>query len=1285
MKFGVAKKLLSVVLSVCLFGSVATTAFAVDSSATVPEGGGGSIHYNKYDDNYRLYTEYMRQYVNDKGQLKGYTAGVKRKTVIYAYLNQGEKAYFGSSVYNSMLDENDELQNRETKCDIVVTDPMGNVASYDVIQNGAGHMVNHNSESVGPNGVKTSTSTISGGYDPLSFTAPYEGTYAFVFHSTTGEVANPNPVKVNGTAVQNGGTLSFWDITVTDKNDMIIPGRTYANFLSINSGNTVDGSKKVSTTLNLFVLTNDGYKYKVNLNGIVPWGFVFFANNMGLTTTGDTPYSVYHSIFDNDADVAGIQTEEKVDLHFPFNADTDTQETFKIFFEEPNDDLMGKIYDEPAEPESINEVSFRGFKEGGAYYGQGGVFEFKTANCTSAKITIDFNPAIKSAGIEYDGSGIVELDGAVSDGYNKFKWDGKDTSGKAIPVGVYHSSDIMVVAEPKVGEVHFPLIDAEGLLGENEDKLGLTVERLNGTGGTYSPDCDDSRYDLYYNNSPLVYGTIEGTKGKVSSDGYYDLTDGTRSKNMNASTYFTGLATNQISTLIKNPDYKSEKYTGDVEVAEYIHVPVNSSQTSISWKYSGSSGGGNQAIVDSWTYYANGKRISSLIQTDLQIYPVDNVGKISGRVFFENYKDKDGKYQPEKGEYPLKGFDMVLLDENGNPIYEDDEGNIVQVDEEGYIIDEDGNRRLDEEGNPIPGNEVVRTTDVNGTYDFYGVPYDSKGTTYRVKVNLSDIQKERYELTSNNDGNEGATKINKVVLKNSENKFEDVGYTINGGVEATNLTIKKKWSADSLKQEVVTVKLLSYMKNQSAQREEVVETVYLSPANGYSHTVKGLEKGRVYFIREYYTNKEGKLVLIGESQKHNLEDASDPTIYSSDNLDSGYKASFQYSSTATNQTFTITNTQKTANPKIIGATLFIENKIGINFYVYFGGKAEKQPDGRYKAVGVDTGSASWCDMYFRFKDKNGNYFTEDGGTTTDRDEAKVEIVPFSEGEINFLEVSGAVRPLYRFTHWYYAFEMADDIEAEMHYKSEKGTTIKTTNPITYSIRTYCKNMLGNSTDKELCKTLKGMLNYGAYSQLYWDKDTDNLANSILSAADRDVSKVSVSETYKVSQSSESLGIKADRMTLGFGKDASFDVKLILKANKGHALKDFTTTITSDSIVYFIKEGAQLKLPYTMNEKEFPYADMDKEYDFIVQNVPVYRWDDKFTLTFNGGGNKYDVTFCLLSYAYNVVNDGEYDESLVNLIKAMTQFNQNSLEYFKDVEQFENEHGIPNRGAGSYKR
>ncbi len=849
-------------------GGVSLTNFyAKATELAEPESGvngSGSYQLNSTAGDSRFYSEYFincnnNPYFSEK--VYGYqTAGIDRQNHIQVYLKKGETAYFGSSVYASCITVDDEpnitnipdstavVQGAKTfyttGADIVLIKPDKTKVPFDVTRNGAGYIASTEQEKNGPiiNSADAAANTNTGDnysqnarYTPLSYTAEEDGVYTLLFHSTTGWNNGTNPTIVGvannsnwdnaqiGKSAQGYNYVSAWDITVVGANEdntalEVKPGRSWANYLALNSG-TADYRYKSSLHVN--VLTADGYIYKVDFEEFVPWGFMFFANNAGFTTTDDYPLSIYHSFYDNDNSLDNMNkaTEENVTIHLPYAEDTETQKTFKVFFNTPSDELPETIKPALQVPNKISNLRLtNGSDIGVSHHGQGGYFTFDADGASSVSIELNLRECLEKLIAENPdneelqnykehGSGIIQLSGPVTHGKNAFNWDGTDTHGVVIPMGLYKNSEFKIYTEEKTGEIHFPLIDAEGLYG------GMTVERINGEDSASG----HSRYDLYYNNNPLVYGTIEGageTPDKTGS--YFNLSDNTRSYdatigNVGGVEYFkvnssgkpaysgrvNMLDSERISTLKKDDkDYISQLTYGkpysaltpeemefiDTSFADftdsYHHEPVDSSSVSMQFSNGSNSGGGNQAGIDLWTYYSTGNR-EYTATADFAIIESENTGVITGEIFYD--ENLDATYQKNvggNGDQPLKDVMVTLVDASGNQIMHT--VTLPVFNENGmFVYDDDGNVLYETRESPF-----VATTDANGIYTFMGVPYPQVGsTTYYLKVLLSDIQTDVLKY-----------------LPTTSKKAVDAGYLANGtgtvipttsGPDGTKYTIRQ--------------------------------------------------------------------------------------------------------------------------------------------------------------------------------------------------------------------------------------------------------------------------------------------------------------------------------------------------------------------------------------------------------------------------------------------------------------------------------------------------------------
>ncbi|MCT7978760.1 DUF11 domain-containing protein [Laspinema olomoucense] len=407
--------------------------------------------------------------------------GIQFSTTIKVYAQNNETLNLGSSAMG-----------RGPNGDIIVRPPTGGPVSClnDIKPTVApaiadfGRIDNPTEELNGP-------FPTTGGYRPCVINVNQTGVWEIDFVSPNfANAANPADSATNEwTQLNNVSYVAAWDVTVRNNDGVVIPGRAFTNSLAMITG---DNDRSIHS--NLFVQTTDGYQYRVDLNGLDPNGFVFFANNKGFLEAS-TRNPLYRSIGLN----AGFALPPGVTLHLPTTANNPAtgDSTHQIFFNPP--DTAVRIA--TLNIDNINNFRFEGSE--GNTLGQagtsplGGSFKFTPPSAGTATLTIDAN-----GNNSFNDPEDVQLTQYVLGGLEaQIFWDGRDRLGNVVPP---RNIPYRVQLTFPFGEVHFPLIDPEN------DSNGIIIERLNPT-----PD-----FTLYFNDdtTTLAPGPINAGQNNSSSD-----------------------------------------------------------------------------------------------------------------------------------------------------------------------------------------------------------------------------------------------------------------------------------------------------------------------------------------------------------------------------------------------------------------------------------------------------------------------------------------------------------------------------------------------------------------------------------------------------------------------------------------------------------------------------------------------------------------------------------------------------------------------------------------------
>ncbi|MCT7984461.1 DUF11 domain-containing protein [Laspinema sp. A4] len=410
-------------------------------------------------------------------------SGIPFSTTIKVYAQAGETLNLGSSAVNLGL-----TGDIKVRAPGVLPNSPAEI-SCRTLQPGTGLINSLARELAGP--FHPTQNTNPNAYTPCLINVTQTGVWEIDFVSPRSTIAaSPPNTATNAVWSQpnNVPYVAAWDVTVRNSSGVAIPGRAFTNSLAL-----ITGANPRPIHSELFVQTTDGYRYRVDLNGLDPNGFVFFANNKGFLEAS-TRNPLYRSV--NLSATFGLPPD--VTLHLPTTANNPATGDFthQIFFNPPDTAVLIPTLDTG----DINNFRFEGSE--GNTLGQagtsplGGAFKFTPPSTGTAVLNIDANGNNIFNELED-----VQLTQYVGEGIEaQIFWDGRDGEGNVVPP---RNIPYRVQLTFPFGEVHFPLIDPEN------DSNGIIIERLNPT----------SDFTLYFNDDTMTIapGPINAGQNNSSS------------------------------------------------------------------------------------------------------------------------------------------------------------------------------------------------------------------------------------------------------------------------------------------------------------------------------------------------------------------------------------------------------------------------------------------------------------------------------------------------------------------------------------------------------------------------------------------------------------------------------------------------------------------------------------------------------------------------------------------------------------------------------------------------
>jgi uncharacterized repeat protein (TIGR01451 family) len=431
-----------------------------------------------------------------------------RRTVVKAYLTAGQVLLLGSSAMGQGLSDI-RVYNPNLVAGPIGTETIPAVANFSCAAQrlasgiaAQGIIASRAEELLGPDTIPAGG--VVGGYAPCHYAAPSTGIYSIAFIGPLGTASNTDGAVAADVALAAAGdfsaaqgtSIAAWDATVRANlgSAANITGRVFSYYLALFTGG--NGLPVFPT---IYAVTRDAYKYRIDLRGMDPNGWLVYGNQVGfLDSDGTTP--LYHDAVADATGSPGQLTgiQGGVSLARP---------SFPLFFEPPAAATIAAL-GIPATPIApvMSAISFSG-KLGGntSLVNQGGTFKFTT------NVPGVYDIVISRDGVDFDPTNPANrsLRGVVAGaGVHTAVWDGVDNSNTAFPVGSYQAHVSL-----HGGEYHFPMIDVE-----NDTTGGPTITMLNAPGGVCPPltgGCSGAFYDdrayMTRNGTVVDSGNTVGT------------------------------------------------------------------------------------------------------------------------------------------------------------------------------------------------------------------------------------------------------------------------------------------------------------------------------------------------------------------------------------------------------------------------------------------------------------------------------------------------------------------------------------------------------------------------------------------------------------------------------------------------------------------------------------------------------------------------------------------------------------------------------------------------------
>ena len=304
--------------------------------------------------------------------------------------------------------------------------------------------------------------------------------------------------------------------------------------------------------------------------------------------------------------------------------------------------------------------------------------------------------------------------------------------------------------------------------------------------------------------------------------------------------------------------------------------------------------------------------------------------------------------------------------------------------------------------------------------------------------------------------------------------------------------------------------------------------------------------------------------------------------------------------------------------RLVGHTISLDGDIGVNFYMELDPGIEDSPSAYMQFTVPTSGKTETQIVYINPQEPEEGQEEPPHSTLVELEE----------------------KTYYVFKCRVAAKEMTSEIKAQIVDGENRGTEYS------YSVKEYADYLLAHTGDNtkyaKAAPLVRAMLNYGAYSQVYFKHNTDNLANSSLKDQEKELGDVEddVSGTYA---------------TPNLPDDVTFDgATLTLRSETSLSL--YFKVDGTETLEFSLPEGVPVGI-YLEPEKDL----IDGCQVVRIRGIAAKYLGDTFTVTVKKGNDTGTISYSPMTYCKKA--EASSIANLANVAKALYAYWKQAKTYF----------------------